>query len=41
MPPALAVCEIERCSGSQFDPEVAAALGPVLAQAARETASAA
>jgi putative nucleotidyltransferase with HDIG domain len=36
MPPALAVREIERCSGTQFDPELAAVLGPVLAQAARE-----
>ena len=33
MPPALAVSEIERCSGSQFDPDCAAALGPVLARA--------
>jgi response regulator RpfG family c-di-GMP phosphodiesterase len=36
MPSALAVWEIERCSGSQFDPGVAAALGPVLAGAAGE-----
>ncbi len=34
MPPALAVREIERCSGSQFDPEAAAALGRVLMHAA-------
>jgi putative nucleotidyltransferase with HDIG domain len=36
MPPAMAVWEIERCSGTQFDPDVAVALGPVLAYAARE-----
>ena len=36
MPSALAVWEIERCSGSQFDPDVAVALGPVLAYAAGE-----
>jgi response regulator RpfG family c-di-GMP phosphodiesterase len=36
MPPALAMSEIERCSGSQFDPEVATALGSVLARAAEE-----
>ena len=34
MPPAMAMSEIERCSGTQFDPEVAEALGTVLAQAA-------
>ena len=38
LPPALAICEIERCSGSQFDPDIAPALGPVLAAAAREAA---
>jgi HD-GYP domain-containing protein (c-di-GMP phosphodiesterase class II) len=37
MPPALAVNEIERCSGTQFDPEVAAALGKVLAHVAEVT----
>jgi putative nucleotidyltransferase with HDIG domain len=36
LPPAMAICEIERCSGVQFDPEIAAALGPVLADAAAE-----
>jgi putative nucleotidyltransferase with HDIG domain len=34
MAPALAVSEIERCSGSQFDPDVTEALGAVLAGAA-------
>jgi len=34
MPPAMAVAEIERCSGSQFDPDAAAALGRVLVRAA-------
>ena len=33
MPPSMAVQEIERCRGSQFDPDVAAALGRVLAHA--------
>ena len=33
MPPAMAVREIERCSGSQFDPMVADALGQVLVHA--------
>ena len=33
MPPALAVREIERCSGSQFDPDCANALGTVLVRA--------
>jgi putative nucleotidyltransferase with HDIG domain len=33
MPPALAVEEIERCSGRQFDPECVAALGMVLVEA--------
>jgi putative nucleotidyltransferase with HDIG domain len=37
LPPSLAVCEIERCSGLQFDPECAAALGPVLIHAMEET----
>jgi putative nucleotidyltransferase with HDIG domain len=39
MPPAMAVCEIERCSGSQFDPDAAAALGRVLTHAAGTRAS--
>jgi putative nucleotidyltransferase with HDIG domain len=34
MPPALAIEEIERCSGSQFDPDIACALGDVLVHAA-------
>lgn len=38
MLPALAMNEIERCSGTQFDPEVAAALGEVFAAAAAEEA---
>ncbi len=33
LPPALAVDEIERCSGRQFDPDCVRALGPVLAHA--------
>jgi len=33
MPPAMAVREIERCSGSQFDPDAATALGRVLVHA--------
>jgi len=37
LPPALAMREIERCSGSQFDPQVAEALADVLVAAARET----
>ncbi len=36
MLPALAMNEIERCSGTQFDPEIAAALGEVFAAAATE-----
>jgi len=36
MPPAMAVREIERCSGSQFDPDAAAALGRVLVHASEE-----
>jgi putative two-component system response regulator len=34
--PAMAIQEIERCRGRQFDPECAEALGPVLAQAGEE-----
>lgn len=34
MPPALALSEVERCSGTQFDPQVAEALGDVLVGAA-------
>jgi putative nucleotidyltransferase with HDIG domain len=37
MPPAMAVQEIERCSGSQFDPDAAAALGRVLQHASQAT----
>jgi putative nucleotidyltransferase with HDIG domain len=36
MPPAMAVREIERCSGSQFDPDAAASLGRVLLHATEE-----
>jgi putative nucleotidyltransferase with HDIG domain len=36
MPPAMAIEEIERCSGSQFDPDIACALGDVLVHAAEE-----
>ena len=36
MPPALALDEIERCSGTQFDPCVADALGKVFAGVAEE-----
>jgi HD-GYP domain-containing protein (c-di-GMP phosphodiesterase class II) len=36
MSPSLAVQEIERCSGRQFDPECAEALGPVLVNATKE-----
>ncbi len=36
MPPAMAVQEIERCSGSQFDPDIACALGDVLVHAVEE-----
>jgi putative nucleotidyltransferase with HDIG domain len=36
MSPALAVQEIERCSGRQFDPKCAEALGPVLVNSTRE-----
>jgi putative nucleotidyltransferase with HDIG domain len=36
MPPTMAVREIERCSGSQFDPDAAAALGRVLQNANEE-----
>jgi putative nucleotidyltransferase with HDIG domain len=38
LPPAMAVHEIERCSGRQFDPDCAEALGAVLIRAAGETA---
>jgi putative nucleotidyltransferase with HDIG domain len=37
MPAALAVQEIERCRGSQFDPDAAAALGRVLVHAEEQT----
>jgi response regulator RpfG family c-di-GMP phosphodiesterase len=36
MPAALALDEIERCSGTQFDPKVVAALGTVLTAVAEE-----
>jgi len=36
MPAEMAVREIERCSGSQFDPDAAAALGRVLVHAAED-----
>jgi len=36
LPPALAVQEIERCRGRQFDPQCAEALGTVLADAGEE-----
>ena len=36
MPAEMAVREIQRCSGSQFDPDAAAALGRVLVHAAEE-----
>ena len=36
MSPALAVREIERCSGRQFDPRCAEALGPVLINTMKE-----
>jgi len=39
MPPAMAVQEIERCSGSQFDPAIACALGEVLVHAVQERAA--
>lgn len=38
LPPSLAIDEIERCSGRQFDPQIAEALGAVLARAATEEA---
>jgi putative nucleotidyltransferase with HDIG domain len=38
MPPPLALNEIERCSGAQFDPIVAEALGEVFADVAQEHA---
>jgi putative two-component system response regulator len=37
MPPAMAVSEIERCSGRQFDPTCAEALGDVFIHAVEET----
>ena len=36
LPPAMAIREIERCSGSQFDPDIACALGDVLVHAVEE-----
>jgi putative nucleotidyltransferase with HDIG domain len=36
MPPEMAIREIERCSGKQFDPEIASALGDVLVHAVEE-----
>jgi putative nucleotidyltransferase with HDIG domain len=36
LPPAMAIQEIERCSGSQFDPTIACALGGVLVHAVEE-----
>jgi putative nucleotidyltransferase with HDIG domain len=39
LPPAMAVREIERCSGSQFDPDIACALGDVLVHAVEERAA--
>ena len=36
MPSATALDEIERCSGSQFDPQIAEALGHVFAEVAEE-----
>jgi putative nucleotidyltransferase with HDIG domain len=36
LPPAMAIEEIERCSGSQFDPDIACALGDVLVRAVEE-----
>jgi len=34
MPPAMAIREVERCAGTQFDPIVAEALGAVFVKAA-------
>jgi putative nucleotidyltransferase with HDIG domain len=36
MPPEMAIREIERCSGKQFDPDVACALGDVLVHAVEQ-----
>jgi response regulator RpfG family c-di-GMP phosphodiesterase len=36
MPPVMALNEIERCSGTQFDPQLTEALGTVLTRAAEE-----
>jgi putative nucleotidyltransferase with HDIG domain len=36
LPPGMAVKEIERCSGSQFDPDIACAIGGVLVHAFEE-----
>jgi putative two-component system response regulator len=36
LPPQMAIQEIERCSGHQFDPHCAEALGPVLVHAVEE-----
>ncbi len=38
MPPSLVLSEIERCSGTQFDPRVTEALGRVFADVAKELA---
>ena len=37
MPPVLALNEIERCSGTQFDPQIAEALGRVFVEIAEES----
>lgn len=39
LPPAMALQEIERCSGTQFDPDIACALGDVLVHANQERAA--
>jgi putative nucleotidyltransferase with HDIG domain len=36
LPPTMAIKEIERCRGSQFDPDIACALGDVLVHAVEE-----